>query len=57
MPALEVVREVVVLTVAPDDLGVPLIEQSEGAPGASDVYRLPQPVEDEHVPVEQGLHD
>ena len=56
MPALKVVGEVVVLLVAPHDIGLALIKEGEGAAGTADVDRLPQPVQHQHMPVEQRLH-
>ena len=45
MPSGKVVGEIVVVLVAPDYEGVLLVEQSKGATDATDVDRLPQPVE------------
>ena len=56
MPTGKVVGQITVVHVAPDNMGVVMIKQSEGAPDAADIDGLPQPVEDQHVPVEQRLH-
>lgn len=56
MPTREVVGEIIVVLVAPDNVGVLLVEQSESPADAADVDRLPQPVEHQHMPVEQGVH-
>lgn len=53
MPAGKVVGEVVVVLVAPDDVGVSLIKQSESAADAADIDRLPQSVQHQHMLVEQ----
>lgn len=56
IPTGEVVGPIIVVGVAPHHLGVFLIKQGEGAPSTADVDRLPQPVEYQHMPVEQGFH-
>lgn len=45
VPAREVVGQIIGLFVAPDDVGMVLIEQREGAPNAADIDGLPQSVE------------
>lgn len=56
VPALEVVGEVIVGFVPPHDLGMSLVKEREGAAGTADIDGLPEPVENQHMPVEQGLH-
>lgn len=56
MPSGEVVGEIIVVLITPDDMGVLLVKQSESPADAADVDRLPQPVEYQHMPVEQGVH-
>jgi hypothetical protein len=51
-PAIEVVGSEVVLLISPDDLGMTLVEKSEGTTRRTNVHRLPQAVENQNLIVE-----
>jgi hypothetical protein len=55
-PAIEIVREKVLLAVRGDDLRVPFVEQIERAAGTADIDGLPQPIEHEDRVIQDALH-
>ena len=56
-PAQKIMGEKVAGAIGGHYLGVPLIEECEGAPGRAGIDRLPQPIEDENRLIEQCIHD
>ena len=50
-PAFEIVRRKVVRVIRRNNLRVPCINERKGPAGRADVYRLPKPVEHQHLTV------
>ncbi len=55
-PTREIVGDEALPSLCSDHLGMTLIEESESPTRTARVYRLPQPVEDQHWCIEKRLH-
>ena len=53
-PAFKVVREEVLVCVAPDHLGMPLAQECKSPADCGDVDCLPQPIQNQDLPVQDG---
>jgi len=56
-PAQKIMSEKIACAIRCNDLGMPLIEECQGASGGAGVDGLPQPVEDENRLIEHCIHD
>jgi hypothetical protein len=50
-PAIEIVREKIILRIGRNDLRVPLINEREGSTRRADIHRLPQAIEHQYLTV------
>ena len=55
-PTVEVVGQEIIFWVGRNDLGMTLVKKGESAAGRTDIHRLPQAIQNQHLAIKQRLH-